>query len=547
MPRFSRTALTALVTLATAGAALADNVGLVVGNSDYEVLGDIERADLTPDRAAELGYFGFDLVIARDLDSSNGRTALADFIEATEGAERILVALSGRYVTDGDQSWMLYSDSRSPRLFDLDRQGISVERLLHLLSERNGRSVVLLGVDPEQEGLSGELLANGIAGLDVPDNVTVLTGSPLAVADFIKFGLLDRSTDLIGAFRQSRGLEILGYAPRRLDFVPRNTGPATAERTYWGSVVDRDTPEAYRAYLERYPRGFYADQARAALEGLLADPDRQARLVEEGLNLSRDARRVIQRHLTVLGYNTRGVDGIFGGGTRRAITNWQQQNGFSQTSYLTADQIAILGDQATARASELEREAEREAERQRAEETAFWQETGARGDIRGLRAYLDRYPDGRFADEASRRLASVLQGEREVANQAELQAWADARRRNTERAYREFLYNFPDSQFEDQAREMIEEVRRNRAANEQETSRAEAAEAGLGLNDVTRRLVEARLEQLGLEPGRVDGRFDDESRAALRRYQRDRGLNATGYMDEGTLIRLLADSFGELR
>ena len=53
MPRFSRTALTALVTLVTAGAALADNVGLVVGNSDYEVLGDIERADLTPSRAAK--------------------------------------------------------------------------------------------------------------------------------------------------------------------------------------------------------------------------------------------------------------------------------------------------------------------------------------------------------------------------------------------------------------------------------------------------------------------------------------------------------------
>ena len=547
MPFFNRIAMTAAAALLGSTAALADNVGLIVGNSDYEALGDIERADLTVTRGSELRGFGFDLILASDLESDNGPEALADFIDATRGADRIVVALSGRYVTDGDQSWMLYADSGTPRLFELDKQGINVERVLRMVSRRPGQTVVLLGVDPEQEGRSGEMLANGIAGLDVPGNVTVLTGSPLAVADFIRFGMVEGPNDLIDAFEESRGLEILGYQPGRLDFLPRNAGPSSAERTYWGSVVDRDTPESYRAYLDRYPRGFYVDQARSALEGLLSDPNRDARLTEERLNLSRDARRVIQRHLTVLGYNTRGVDGIFGGGTRRAVANWQQQNGFPQTSYLTADQIAILGDQATARASELEREAEREAERQREVETAFWQETGARGDVRGLRAYLDRYPDGRFADEASRRLAAILQSERENAGQAELQAWADARRRNTERAYMEFLARYPDSQFEQQARQMIAQLRDNSASNQQQNDRAQAAENGLGLNDVTRRLIEARLDQLGLDPGRVDGRFDENSRSALRRYQRDRGLNATGYMDEGTLIRLLADSFGELR
>jgi peptidoglycan hydrolase-like protein with peptidoglycan-binding domain len=40
----------------------------------------------------------------------------------------------------------------------------------------------------------------------------------------------------------------------------------------------------------------------------------------------------------------------------------------------------------------------------------------------------------------------------------------------------------------------------------------------------------------------VDGTFDGDTRRALRAYQRDRGLGATGFLDEGTLVRLLADT-----
>ena len=546
MSKFSRLATTAVLALLATGA-LADNVGLFVGNGDYDTLSDIDDAELTARRASELRDFGFDLTVARDLDSSNGRTTLLGFVEATDRADRILVALSGRYVTDGARNWMLYADSGEPRLFDLDRQGISIESMLHLMSERPGQSVLLLGVDPDQRGEAGPFLSNGIAGLEVPENVTVLTGSPQAVARFIEDGLVNRSGDLIEAYRDSRGLQILGYAPRRLDFIPGTASTSPAERDYWAAAANRDTVEAYRAYLQRYPDGLYVEQARAALETLLSDPDREARVAEERLGLSRGSRRVIQRHLTVLGYNTRGVDGIFGGGTRRAIANWQQQNGFAQTSYLTADQITVLGDQATARASELDREAEREAERQRAAEESYWAETGARGNIEGLRAYLERYPEGRFAEEATRRLARLLTQERDGQETAIRTAWQETLERNTERAYREFMLRYPDSRYDAEARERIDELRRQRAASEAASNQGQQAEAALGLNGVTRRLIESRLAQLGLEPGAVDGQFDENSRAALRRYQRDRGLTPTGYMDEGTLIRLLADSFGELR
>jgi peptidoglycan hydrolase-like protein with peptidoglycan-binding domain len=40
----------------------------------------------------------------------------------------------------------------------------------------------------------------------------------------------------------------------------------------------------------------------------------------------------------------------------------------------------------------------------------------------------------------------------------------------------------------------------------------------------------------------VDGRLDYSTRRALRRYQASRDLSVTGYLNEATLIRILADT-----
>ena len=76
---------------------------------------------------------------------------------------------------------------------------------------------------------------------------------------------------------------------------------------------------------------------------------------------------------------------------------------------------------------------------------------------------------------------------------------------------------------------------------------AQAEEAALNLNVLTARLVEAKLESLDLNPGAVDGQFDDDTRRAIRRYQDNRDLPVTGYLNEPTLVRLLADTIGALR
>lgn len=64
--------------------------------------------------------------------------------------------------------------------------------------------------------------------------------------------------------------------------------------------------------------------------------------MEDELELTRTDRREIQRRLVLLGYNTRGVDGVFGNGSRTAIREWQRDNDQPSSGYLDLNQLVFL-------------------------------------------------------------------------------------------------------------------------------------------------------------------------------------------------------------
>lgn len=81
-------------------------------------------------------------------------------------------------------------------------------------------------------------------------------------------------------------------------------------------------------------------QAGSAAPG--AGTDNEAALEESLLELTRTERIDLQRRLTRLGYETLRTDGTFGPGTRRAIAEWQADEGEPVTGYLTADQVRLI-------------------------------------------------------------------------------------------------------------------------------------------------------------------------------------------------------------
>lgn len=277
-------------------------------------------------------------------------------------------------------------------------------------------------------------------------------------------------------------------------------GPAQSDRDLWAEAAAANTAAAYEDYLARYPRGEYAEAAQRRLAELRPAPapqpapapepvpqpapprapeiqqprevvaprqPSQAELTESRLGLSRGDRVTIQRRLNALGYSTGGADGVFGSRSRSAIRGWQQRNGYAVTGYLTAAQLGTLRAQAGAATPSRDQQ-----------DRAYWQQTGARGGARNLRAYLDRYPNGIYARTARQRLAAAL--DRDIPrDEREDRAWNRARQLDTVPSYTQYLQNWPRGEHAEQARQ-----RRNRLINQ-----GQMGNGVIGLDTIIRELV----------------------------------------------------------
>lgn len=256
-----------------------------------------------------------------------------------------------------------------------------------------------------------------------------------------------------------------------------------SDRDLWAEAAATNTAEAYQGYLGHYPQGEFAEAAQRRLTELrliedaakapppvaapapapapqIQTPRRQpapeiqqprpqvqepapGEIAERNLGLSRNDRIAVQRRLNALGYSTGGTDGVLGSRSRSAIRGWQQQNGLPVTGYLTNNQLALLREQAGSVSSNYEQQ-----------DRNYWQQTGARGGANNLRAYLDRYPDGIYAQTARNRLAEINGGgSGSTAGDREDRAWNRARNTDTVQAYTNYLQNWPRGEHAQQARQ----------------------------------------------------------------------------------------------
>jgi len=472
--------------------AFADDSALLMGVARYDDFRRVSNATDVLDAADDLREAGYNVSTLSNGSSSDMARLLEDFAGEALDADRLVVALSGRFTTDGTRTWFLAEDADTPTPFGLN-DAISVDTVMDVLSRAPGQAVLVLGYDQDGFDSFGRYLREGVGRLDVPQGVTVVYGEPGRMEGVLTDALVVPGGDVMAYVRDNRRLNVIGYQPRSLILQPEAPVEALALPTIepslraWNNAQEENTPDAYRDFIIDNPDSPYAAEARRRLDDLEGDPIRLAEITEDGLNLTRNERRAIQRNLTLLDFDTRGIDGIFGPRSRAAIRNWQQDNGFAQTSFLTTAQINRIDAQARRRTTEIEAEEEREREEALALDRDYWEETGAGGATAGYRAYLDRYPEGIYADRARDALAAVQE------------------------------------------------------ANDDE---ARARERALNINPVLRRLIENRLQQMGFNPGQVDGRFDSNTRRAISRYQAQGNLTATGFLDQPTLARLLSDTFG---
>ncbi|SFR36897.1 peptidoglycan-binding domain-containing protein [Litoreibacter janthinus] len=529
--------------------AWAGDMALVVGNEDYANGRDLGSADEMLDAVTPLQDAGFEVLSGADLSAAALLDLVSNLNSKTDGSGRVVVALSGHFGQSTSGNWFIGSDADGPDLVSVNAQAVSISTLLEIAGRSPGGAVVALGVE-EAEFKFGSGMRTGLGSFDIPQGVSVIIGPSGDVADFAKDALPVKGQSIANALNAWPSLQGMGFMAPLVPFLPSDgeappavvkVDPDADQKALWKVTQDIGTLDAYEAYLKRHPKGLFTDQARAEIEKIIAQPQLLAEQSEAALNLSRDRRREIQRSLSLLDYDPNGIDGIFGRGSRAAIQKWQNVNGEDATGFLTLAQIERIKAQADRRSQELEEEARiRKVELER-KDRAYWRATGQGGDETGLRAYLERYPDGVFAELATARLEPFEDARRAAAAEQDRADWDAAVSVGSLAAYQGYIQANPEGAFVEQARAQIAELEFE-AKNADALRAAERNEERLGLNGGTKRLVEDRLRSLGLKPGAVDGTFDDDTRRAIRRYQEARNLPRTGFLSQQTLVRLLADS-----
>lgn len=502
----------ALLLMGVAMPAGADTA-LVVGTVDAAATTSYGAPRYLGTALTPLDQAGFELISALDADAATLRQLVTRLVTADE-QEALVIALSGRFVSHGGLSWFLGRDAGPQDLGSVSGAGIPVQLLMDIAATSPARAVILLA--PEDQGIAlGAGLENGLGTLEVPEGVTLATGHPASVARFLRSGLLAPGRPLRDVLAAAPDLTVVAladpFAPFILAPVVTPVVPAD-EQAYWDAMSTLDNVFAYRAYLNRYPGGYYAAQAQARIAALEPPaPQLTPEEAENALGLSREQKRDIQRDLAVLGYYNSGIDGLFGPGTRGGIRSWQQANGLQVTGYLDAAQVTRLSDQGDVRREEL-----------RAQDLAYWNQTGQGNDEAGLRAYLGRYPNGQFAQLARQRLDAI---EAEQGRQADIAYWNQTGRGQDEAGLRAYLDRYPNGEFSQLARQRLNTILAQREGQAWQQAQARDTIAGYRayLNDYPNgphaQQAQQRLAQLQQAAGEPAAWQQAQARDTIPAYQ----------------------------
>lgn len=282
---------------------------------------------------------------------------------------------------------------------------------------------------------------------------------------------------------------------------------AAHEQSLWDGVVKNGTAAAYRQYLNTYPQGPNARNARERLSRLEAGAavESSAAQAEARLGLTRADRLAIQRRLAALGHYNSGIDGVFGAGTRRAITAWQTSAGFSGSGYLNDEQSRAL-----LRASNVAPTPTTPAPND--PDTSAAQAELSLGLTRTQRVQIQRDLIALGYDPKG---ADGLFG---AGTREAIRAW----QRNTGQRATGYV-----------TAAQITSLRGDADARGSEASGSRAAaidEDLLGLTREERVLIQQRLISLDYLTGRADGVFGSATRRAIGRWQGDNGLSESGYL-----------------
>lgn len=194
----------------------AEDVALILGVERYRNLDRFVGGAAVAGAAPELEAAGYAVDAISNQSAAEMRKLLNQFQARSADAERLVVAMSGRFATDGSRTWLLSANAPEPTLFDIEQEGLSVESVLQVLATVPGQSVLLLAYDPSDTESYGPSMRIGLGDLDIPQGVTVIVGDPRQVRDLIEDTIVVPGAEIVSAFQEDRISLSLAIAPNRL-------------------------------------------------------------------------------------------------------------------------------------------------------------------------------------------------------------------------------------------------------------------------------------------------------------------------------------------
>ncbi|MDZ7792051.1 MAG: SUMF1/EgtB/PvdO family nonheme iron enzyme [Xanthomonadales bacterium] len=255
---------------------------------------------------------------------------------------------------------------------------------------------------------------------------------------------------------------------------------AAKAQAAWRDAQAGDTIEAYRSYLEQWPDGLNAGDARARIEELKAQGQSIIAQVQDYLN--RLDYRVPQ-------------DGELDARTTESIKSFEEDQGLVVTG--SVDPVLL----------------ESLVEEYKQRDSAAWEQALQQDSETAYRLYCEDFPEGRFVDEISERLAIVR----------DRSAWSEAESTGTVSSYHSYLASHPDGRYAEEAQLIIDRLLAERASAEKR-----------------RRIiteVQTELQRLGWSVA-ADGSLGEETVAAIRQFEMLKNRTRTGQATDALLVAL---------
>ena len=372
--------------------ALADKrVALVMGNSAYRNV--VRLTNPSNDSEAISTVFkkaGFDVVeLKRDLSVSEMRRALRDFSDSVRDADIAIVYYAGHGIEINGNNYLIPIDAVLERDIDAFDEAIPLDRILTVIEPAKQLRLVILDAcrdNPFNKSMKrmigSRAIGRGLAKVEPESPNTLIafaakagstasdgdsTNSPFTGA-LVKF-LPRPGLDLRKAFGYARDDVLKATNNKQEPFIYGSLGgddvalvPATdkakadtakgiddttLELAFWEAIKNDKNPQLFQAYLNRYPKGVFADIAKinlqqqkiAALNSASVDqPDDKLELKDPALL------REVRERLYELNFDPGPFDGPMSPAAREAVREFEQANKLASTGEVTLGVLRRLRD-----------------------------------------------------------------------------------------------------------------------------------------------------------------------------------------------------------